>query len=332
MTDIDRADARGAFLDAHGWGDASIKALTGDASSRRYFRMIGGRGPAMLMDAPPDTENAGAFIDIADYLRTLGLSTPRIFAADRVQGFAIIEDFGRDTFTHLLDSGADEQPLYELAVDVLVHLRLSASGARVNCRPYDRDTLIREAVLLADWYLPAISRSPTPDAVREAYCVAWQEALGMLPAYEPTPVLRDYHVDNLMVLAGRAGVARCGLLDFQDALMGHPAYDLMSLLEDARRDVPHEIVSAMRARYAERWAIHEEKDFSDWYHLLGALRHAKVAGIFVRLSVRDGKPGYLKHLPRVVRLLDSNLAAPALAPVKQWFDKHLPDLADSPAI
>ncbi|HYN38426.1 MAG TPA: phosphotransferase, partial [Rhodospirillales bacterium] len=185
--------------------------------------------------------------------------------------------------------------------------------------------LLDEALLLPDWFLPAVTGRPLADEVRDAYIDAWNAALAEILAQPPTLVLRDFHVDNLMRLAGRRGLEACGLLDFQDAVAGPAAYDLMSLLEDARRDVPPTVRQEMLARYHAGLSAGGAGTFADSFTVLAAQRHAKVIGIFTRLDRRDGKPVYLIHIPRVWRLLEAALRQPVLAPVARWFDRHVPD-------
>ncbi len=324
MSNTDRAQARAQFMEGTDWAAAVVEHLTADASFRRYFRLRHNGRSALLMDAPPPHESATVFISIARHLSSLGLSVPRIHATDETQGFAIVEDFGDDTYTLLLNQGSDRQHLYELAIDALCHLHAHPNATGIAVPPYDIEFLVEEASLLVDWYLPALRGTPTPDDISQSYRQVWSDVLHAMPDYIPTLVLRDYHVDNLMLLPDRNGVEQCGLLDFQDARIGHPAYDLVSLLQDARRDVPDDLVRALRDRYAAN-SGYTGAAFDAWYVVLGVQRHAKVAGIFVRLHVRDGKPVYLHHIPRVMGLLSHGLSEPALAPVKQWFDEYLPD-------
>lgn len=316
-----------SFLTTHGWGEAAVDSLPSDASFRQYHRLSDAeRGGALLMDAPPDKEDIHAYVTIARHLVSLGLSAPQILALDEGQGFAVIEDFGEATYTRLLNAGAEPLELYELAVDVLAHLHGHSDAARVEAPAYSFDRLLDEAALLVDWYLPAMTGEATAPDVRQSYLDAWRTVFASAPVEMDTLVLRDYHVDNLMLLEGREGAARAGLLDFQDAVIGHPAYDLVSLLEDARRDVSDEMVQSMQDRYRHALPELAQSTLGPWYGILGAQRHAKVAGIFVRLCVRDGKDVYLPHIPRVMRLLARNLALPQLAPVTGWFETHLPDV------
>jgi len=315
-----------AFLAAHGWEAAARTPLAGDASFRRYERLRRQQMRVLLMDAPPPKENVRPFAKLARHLATLGFSAPAILAEDAAAGLLLIEDFGDATFTRLLAGGGDERALYEMAVDVLValHRLLPEAAVPAGLRPYDDETLLAEAFLLTDWYMPRVMGRPTAAAARHAYGRAWLDAFAALRSQPPTLVLRDYHVDNLMVLDGRPGIAACGLLDFQDALAGPAAYDLMSLLEDARRDIDPALADAMRQRYAAAFPDLDRPTFDAAFAVLAAQRHAKVIGIFTRLCLRDGKPRYLDHIPRLWRLLERALHHPNLAPVADWFARNLP--------
>ena len=204
---------------------------------------------------------------------------------------------------------------------IALHRRFDAAAA---APPYDDRRLLAEAALLMDWYLPAMAGKPTAPALREEYLDLWRQLLPAARAIPPSLVLRDYHVDNLMVLAGRAGLAACGLLDFQDAVIGPRSYDLASLLGDARRDVPEDLAAAMQARYLDAFPELDRAGFAASYAVLSAQRNCKIVGIFTRLCVRDGKPIYLRHIPRVWRLIARDLQHPALAPVAAWLDRHIP--------
>lgn len=318
-----RTLAREAFLARVQPSSARLEALPADASFRRYFRVVDGDAPLMLMDAPPDRENVRPFVQVATHLLALGLSAPRILAEDESSGFLLLEDLGNDTFTNLLAEGADETALYDVAVDVLAYLHGHADNAAIDLPPYDEATLLGEASLLTEWYLPALTGAPCPAPAHEAWLAAWRLVFASLPTTPSVFVHRDYHVDNLMRLAGRDGVAACGLLDFQDALIGSPAYDLVSLIEDARRDLTPGLGEHIRDRYLSALPDTDARSLDAWCHALGAQRHAKVAGIFVRLRDRDGKSGYIRHLPRVLRLFRRTIAHPVLAPVQRWADVHL---------
>jgi aminoglycoside/choline kinase family phosphotransferase len=315
-----------AFLDRCGWAGIAPVPLAGDASFRRYYRLRGAGRQAVLMDAPPPQEDVDPYVTVAALLRGLGFSAPEVFIEDRAEGFLLIEDFGDDTYTRLLERGADEPSLYTLAVDTLIELQHSveAHGAPTELPPYDAERLLAEAALLIDWYAPAVLGAQLHDHQRDEYLAAWRAVLpgATLPA--ETLVLRDYHVDNLMLLSGRRGVQSCGLLDFQDAVVGPPSYDLVSLLEDARRDVSSGLAEAMTERYLAAFPALERAAFLRSAAILAAQRNCKILGIFTRLWKRDGKPGYLVHIPRIWRLLEQELRHPALAPVARWLDRNLP--------
>lgn len=313
-----------AFLAANGWGSARRFPLAGDASFRRYARLRRGGATTMLMDAAPPQEDVRPYVAIAGALRDLGFSAPDILAADLAAGLLLLEDLGDDTYTRLLAKGDDETALYALAVDVLIALHRRFDPTPAAAPPYDDGRLLAEAGLLVDWFLPAVTGEETPSAVRENYFDLWRGLFPVARAVPNTLVLRDYHVDNLMRIAGRGGVAACGLLDFQDAVIGPVTYDIVSLLEDARRDVAPALAAAMIARYLAASPALDRAAFEASYAVLGAQRNCKIVGIFTRLSRRDGKPQYLAHIPRVWRLIEQDLRHPALAPMRQWLDRHIP--------
>jgi aminoglycoside/choline kinase family phosphotransferase len=314
-----RHEAMAAFLDTTRWRGIPAVPLAGDASFRRYYRLAGNRGTAVLMDAPPPQEDIGPFVAVAGLLRELGLSAPEVLAEDRAAGFLLLEDFGDDTYTRLLARGADEPALYRLAVDTLVALQRAAEPRGTPELPrYDIERLLGEAALLVDWYRPLAGE------LYEEYLALWRALLPDAAVAPPTLVLRDYHIDNLMLLPNRSGVRSCGLLDFQDAVTGQPSYDLVSLLEDARRDIPGALRQAMTERYLAAFPGFDRQAFLRSAAILSAQRNCKILGIFTRLWKRDGKRQYLAHIPRVWRLLEGDLRHPALTPIARWLDRHLP--------
>jgi aminoglycoside/choline kinase family phosphotransferase len=317
-----------AFLAKCGWAEAARDKLPGDASFRRYERLTLDGRRAMLMDAPPPKEDVRPFLRVARHLTKLGFSAPHVFEADEANGLLLLEDLGDDTFTRLLAKGEDETALYELAVDALIGLHLVPIDKvlPLGTLPYDEAKLLEEARLLTDWFLPAMDMRLPAEALA-AYEAAWRAAFKALDGQPYTLVLRDYHVDNLMRLPARAGISACGLLDFQDALTGPTAYDLVSLLEDARRDLAPGLADAMIARYLAAFPKLDRERFAAACAVLAAQRNAKIVGIFTRLSRRDGKHHYLAHLPRVWRLLNGDLEHPALAGVRAWCDEHVPPAA-----
>lgn len=321
-----RRRAMAAFLAGCGWEGIAPEPLAGDASFRRYYRLRETGRRAIVMDAPPPQEDVAPFAAVSALIRDLGFSAPEIWAADRARGFLLIEDFGDDTYTRLIERGADEGDLYALAVDTLAALqREAACRGTPDLPPYDEARLLAEAALLVDWYAPAVLAAPLPREARDEYLALWREVLPQAALPGPTLVLRDYHVDNLMRLPDRPGVKGCGLLDFQDAVRGPASYDLVSLLEDARRDVPAGLRQNMTERYLAAFPDLDRALFARSAAILAAQRNCKIIGIFTRLWKRDGKPRYLAHIPRVWRLLAEDLRHPALAPIALWLDRRLPE-------
>jgi aminoglycoside/choline kinase family phosphotransferase len=322
---MDRDQLRRDFAMTAGWGRARAERLPSDASTRTYYRLQDGGRCALLMDAPPPREKPAEFLHMARLLHGLDYSAPMILASDPVAGFILLEDLGDDTYTRLIAQGMDETRLYGLAIDLLadLHGRFDPAGAH-GIPPYSDEILLSEAGQFVDWCLPEIVGHPTEAAMKDEYLALWQAALPAARAVPASLTLRDYHIDNLMLLDGRPGLQACGLLDFQDSLIGPIGYDLVSLLEDARRDVPDELARAMRARYLAQRPQVDPAALDRSMAFLGAQRHAKVLGIFCRLARRDGKPVYLKHLPRLWRLLMRSLAHPELAGLAQWMDRHVP--------
>jgi aminoglycoside/choline kinase family phosphotransferase len=308
------------FLASCGWEGARIEPLAGDASFRRYFRILHDDGRrAVLMDAPPPHEDPRPFVAVAEWLSSIGLAAPDILARDLDQGLLLLSDLGNDRLRERLDEEGDrEAELYAIATDVLIHLHQHEPMPGLPVHSLDQ--WLDELALFTDWYCPALDLA----ADAESYRQAWRDVLVPVAAdgLGPVTVLRDYHAENVMLIEGRSGVAHFGLLDFQDALSGHPAYDLASVLEDARRDVSPEIEREMIDRYIA--ATGHGAAFESAYWALAAQRNTRILGVFVRLWKRDGKPGYRKFQPRMWGLLERDLEHPALAPVKAWFDGNVP--------
>ncbi len=320
----DRSEQIQTFLAAQGWDNAARVPLADDASFRRYERLRDGASSRVLMDAPPPHEDVRPFIRIDRILSGMGFSAPEIHAQDAEAGLLLLEDFGDATYKSAL--AADpfcEETLYTLAVDLLIALH-QGFGSAEDVPAYDMARLRTEANLLIEWYYPAIHGAEASPALRREYKALWQAAFAELPPMTDTLVLRDFHVDNLMWLRDRPGLAACGLLDFQDAVIGHPAYDLVSLLEDARRDVPSDLAATLLDRYLKAFPEVDPDTFRQAFALYGAQRSAKILGIFTRLDRRDGKPVYLEHISRVWRWLEGDLAHPALRALQYWFDREFP--------
>ena len=352
---LDRMGEIAAFLRDAGWGEAERRHFQGDASARRYERVsLVGRDDLLLMDMPAraDTEvvangkpysalvhladDIRPVIAMTDGLRSIGLAAPEILHCDVARGLALIEDLDGTVYGELDPDRHDVEAAYEAACDVLVHLAANNCAATLPVRggeqhlvhDYDRDALHFEAGLLLDWFWPERRHGEDPEPQRETFRALWDDAFGALDLSAPVWVLRDYHSPNLIWRPERDGFARAGIIDYQDAVMGHAAYDLASLLQDARIDVPPEREDRHYARYltlrSDGDAGFDADVFAAAYAILGAQRCTKILGIFARLNRRDGKPGYLRHIPRVSAYLERNLAHPALRGLKDWFDAHLP--------
>lgn len=313
-----RDDLMAAFLSRAGWGDARIGLLAGDASNRRYLRLSRGGERAVLMDAPPERgEDVRPFAAVSDALSARRLSAPEVLARDAAHGFLLLEDLGDALYARICERDPSlETPIYEAAVDLLTGLRALPTDA---VPPYDAETLAREASLLTEWWVPDAS-----DDLKAEYLGLIAETTQDVAQDRSALVLRDYHAENLIWLPERRGDARVGLLDYQDALLGHPAYDLVSLLEDARRDLSPGLAEAMIARFLRARPDLEPEAFRAAYDALGAQRNAKIVGIFARLCRRDGKPRYIDLIPRVWAHLMRDLSSDRLAPLRRFVEAHVP--------
>jgi tRNA threonylcarbamoyl adenosine modification protein YjeE len=344
-----RAEELWRFLEAAGWRAAARAHVQGDASTRRYERLTRGGETAILMDAPkrPDgppvrggrpysaiahlAEDVRPFVAMARGLAERGFSAPAILAEDLAGGFLLLEDLGGEGV--LMDGAPDPERL-TVATDLLLRLHgldlpdALPIDARAwhHLKPYGKEPMLAEIELLAEWYVAAGGRA-LPASERTELLRLWEAALAPVWAARPTWTLRDYHSPNLLWLPERGGIAHIGLLDFQDAVLGHPAYDLVSLLQDARVDVPEPLEINLLSRYVggRRMADleFEAADFARAYATLGAQRASKILGIFTRLARRDGKPSYLRHIPRVYGYLMRDLAHPSLAELRAWYARHI---------
>lgn len=300
------------FLRDSGWGAAAKEEIAGDASGRRYARLVRQGGEtAILMDAPPETgEDVRPFLAIAGHLLSLDLSAPRVLAEDAAAGFLLLEDFGNGLFAQLITADRTrERPLYLAAADTLAALHRSPPPAGlVRFTPAEMADLVR---VLFDWYATAIPADGAEDVVERLRSILERAAP------EPTVLaLRDFHAENLVWLPGREGVRRVGLLDFQDAVIAHPAYDLVSLLHDARRDVSKQTRRATLRHYLDLTG-HAERSFEAAAAALSVQRNLRILGVFARLARRDGKIGYLRLLPRVWRLMLRELDHGDLAELRE---------------
>lgn len=325
----DRTAEMDAFLARIGLESASHRPLAGDASFRRYARVTHADRQTVLMDAPPPWEDVRPFIAITELLAQCGVVVPEILAQDVEEGFLLLQDLGDLSFTRLLrDAPERERELYLAATEALlaIHVASRSFSARFSTllKPYDRETYLREVALFSDWFLPQIHGRSGAQALRGDYLARWEAVIETAHLKQNCLVHRDYHADNLFWMEGARGHHAVGMLDYQDALWGDAAYDLASLLEDARRDVGDTTVADCFARFST--AIGEEAQaFAKRYGVVAAQRNAKIIGIFTRLTVRDGKPQYLDYLPRVWGHFMGDLRHPALASIRAFVEAHVPE-------
>ena len=314
------------FLVAAGWSDASRAPLAGDASGRIYQRLARDGQSAVLMDSRH--EDIAPFLHIARHLESCGFSVPTVYAADSAQRLLLLEDLGEFSFVGCLQAGVagddsvGETALYGAAVDVLA--ALAAEVLPSSCRVMDGDYLADEIGLFTEWWLPQGGTFSPLVAEGESWVAAWRDVYASALAIPAGLALRDFHAENLVWLAARKGNRRIGLLDFQDALQAPISYDLVSLLQDVRRDVPENVQAEMIERFMTAFPDQDRNAFLTSYAILGAHRNLRIAGIFSRLAGRDGKREYLKFLPRLWRHIEINLRHPALAPVQEWLAHHVP--------
>ena len=344
------------FVDANGWGgtETQLSYLQGDASPRRYARLVQDGVCRLLMDSPrqPDgppvhnglpysqiahlAEDVRPFVAIGDTLRAQGFSAPEIYAHDLANGLLLIEDFGDQVFGREVAAGQDQTALWQRGVNALVEMRKSPppvamplpDGSTYTLPRMDQGSLQIEVELLLDWYWPALHGTPPHHSIREDFLKLWTDVFTRLDTAPKGWALRDYHSPNLIVLEGRRAPRDTGIIDFQDALLGPHVYDLVSLLQDARLDVPEKIETQLLAHYIANVrkddAVFSEDLFRYCYAALGLQRNTKILGIFARLAMRDGKTQYLAHVPRIWRYVGRSLAHPELADLKAWYDHHLP--------
>jgi len=340
MSEEKRDKDRINFIKKTAWKKADVALLAGDASFRKYYRLhptdeMLGMQSTVLMDAPPKSENVKPFVAIAERLRSLGYSAPKILSSHLLKGFLLLEDFGDHSYNSLIrETPVREHEIYSAAIDFLVdlHGRGLRNPLPVDAKKtyrvgkYNAAALLKEANLLTEWTATAVLGV---DSDRDmAFESLWKKPFSMLKEEGPVLVLRDFHADNLMWIPTKVNLQRVGLLDFQDALLGHPAYDLVSLLQDARRDVPLVLEEAMIKRYLKgrerAGALVDEASFRAAYAVLGAQRNIKIVGIFTRLFMRDGKEEYLNLIPHVWKLVERNLWLEELKPLESWLNLYFP--------
>ena len=319
-----------SFLENNGLDQIQRIRLKGDASHRQYERIIKNNGETLiLMDAPPEKEKIIPFMQVAEFLLNNDLSAPKIMEHDIPNGFMLLEDFGDDVFSSVLSGNSsisaeiNETKMYEKAIDALIHLHKIPTNS-INLSKYDESMMVRESNLFIDWYISVLNGERINKSVQEEFNVILKHLLSYTKGFSEVVVLRDYHAENLMWLNDNIGHRKVGLLDFQDAVIGSPIYDLVSLLEDARRDVNPQLVEHLISRYLKAFPNYSRKDFQTAYSILGLQRNLKIVGIFARQAAKNKNPYYLSLLPRVWRHINNDLRHPLLLPMKNWLSKLVP--------
>jgi len=307
-----------------------IEPLPSDASLRSYERISFSDKSVILMDSSKEIDSMLPFIKARDFLARKGLSVPTIIGQDLQNGFLLLEDFGDNTYTKILSNNNSldiERQLYQKAADVLI--KIHKEEVDESFPRYDEYALMKEVLLLVDWYFLILNGTPLPEKLKNEYISIWKDILSRLSYNFDCFVLRDYHIDNMMIVNNREGVSSVGLLDFQDAVLGSYAYDLVSLLEDARRDIQSTIVSDTLHYYLDNLPELDKKKFLTDYAILGVQRSCKIVGIFSRKTIRDKNNKYLIHLPRVWKYIREGLNNPIMEPLKKWFLKmDIPPIRD----
>lgn len=307
------------FLIGTNWRGAVRQPLSGDASSRSYERISKGGETAILM-IDPSSETVHRFIEVTHILSSMGYSVPKILVQNPEQGLLLLEDFGDRLFTHLLTAGSDEEKLYTLAVDFLIDLR--KQPLPVVLPFFSPSYILDQNSMFLDWYIPAQTGHQTKSNARTFYQQIWTELLKLMSGAPEVMLYRDFHAENILYLEDRHGIKALGLLDYQDAMTGPAAYDLVSLLQDARRDVSEEVQEKMIQYYCLHTGVDEDR-FRRSYAIMGAHRALRILGIFTRLLQRDGKKRYQAFVPRVKAHLMRNLAHPDLIALSHWLEVTL---------
>jgi aminoglycoside/choline kinase family phosphotransferase len=319
-------DAIEPFLQEHNWGDAERLPLPQDCSARSYIRLLKKRESRLLMVDPPPLSKLPQFITASHLLSESGFRTPIIFAHDG-QHLALIEDLGDLTFTKWLSQGFPIEPLYDVGIDILVKLRKTFTGHLPSIGTYSLDIYLKELELFHQWFYPSLMGKELEKNAYNDLCNLFSQALEIATKGQPqTLTLRDFHIDNMMVLGSAPTIDHCGLLDFQDALNGPCAYDLTSLLQDSRSPISDDFIDDMMALYFAKCDLSPGEIDKETmaYHTLGAQRNIKNLGVFARMFCLKDKPGYLKFIPRLWENIDTNLKHPLMGEVRRWMDDYIP--------
>jgi len=312
------------FFIKNNFKNYSLTPIKSDASFRKFFLIRDKNKRFVFFTSPKLKENNTGYIKISKLFSKIGLSVPKIIDYDKKKGFFLIEDFGNNTYSKYLKDGYSEYKLYDLAVENLIYLQKKTYVFSNNSSKYTSEKFMDEVKLFLLWYWPAIFKKKPKKIVVNSFIKIWKKLLKTVMKEKQVIVHRDFHIDNLFFLKDRKGIKKCGLIDFQDTVLGPQAYDLASLLEDARRNVNKRVYNQMYTKFLNTLDKNARPKFKREYQILAANRHIKVIGIFTRLFVRDKKKIYLMHIPRLWRLLDKNLKSRHLLDLKLWFDEYFP--------
>ena len=323
-----RETLRNSFLTKHNLTNYKIEALPQDASNRKYFRLSNNDTSYILMDAPPKQENMPQFIHVNEILTGINLSAPEILYSDTENGFLVSQDFGNNTYKELLDDKKeenihlDEKKLYERAIDSLAHLQQNCS--KPSLPNFSERKFIDETMVFIDWYVDVLNGSRVSPSMTNKYREILSHLFNQVKNFQNVMVLRDFHSQNIFWLEDEIGIKKVGLIDFQDAVIGSPIYDIVSLLQDARRDVSEEIVTSSISRYIKSFPNYSRKDIMMVYSILGLQRNLRIIGLFTKLAMKNKNTNYLSLLPRVWKFVHYNLKHPILLPMRNWLEEVIP--------
>ena len=304
----------------------SLAFLAGDASARTYYRVYKNSESRILMVSSEVTSKNKSFVEISSLLNAHGFHAPEVLAADEPQGLYLLEDLGDLTFNRALQDDVPENTLYELGVFGLVEMHKSFLQNKRNIPIYDITRFCDEVMLFLEWYVPQVLSEPLRDDQKAEFLSLWRKLYQSQPHIPQTLVLKDYMVDNLIWIPQEEGMRRLGILDFQDALWGPITYDLVSLLEEVRRDVDPQVVQNMQKFYLNLSPHLDADEFYQSYYLWGAQRNTRILGVFARLAIRDRKKRYLDFIPRTWKLLEADLKHPALSGLQDWMNDNIPQI------
>lgn len=313
------------FFIKNGLQNPVVKRIVADASFRKYYRVIvNNKKTFIFVYSPKKKENNERYIKTSNFLNKIGLSVPKIIDYDKKKGFFLIEDFGSDTYSKCINQGVNHYKLYNLAINNIVHLQKKSHLLEKKFPKYTNQMFIDEIKLFTSWYWPYIFKKKCQIQTINSFLKIWRVLLGTGLKTKKVIVHRDFHIDNLFFLKKRQGINACGLIDFQDAVVGPSSYDLLSLLQDARRNVNKDLAMQMYNKFVKKLGKKKKEIFKTEYEILAAQRHVKVIGIFTRLFLRDKKKQYLKNIPRLWKMLENNLESKNLLKLKLWMDEYFP--------